>query len=439
MSQTNNIIERTAGYVTGLFEQHADRKLPFHNLDHTQGVVDAAGEIGRKSDLSPVELEIVTLTAWLHDIGYLFTYTNHEEKSAETAREFLQEESYPEKSLQRVVACILATRMPQQPSDRLEEVMCDADMSHLRRKDFIERSEALRKEWELYMNETVSDVEWKEQTLRFMKEHHYFTPYAQTKFQSTVEDHMSHLQEDLMESRAEQRETIPAELSETHKKNKKKLKKLKKKIGELEGEMQATLAPDADSLAKIRTSAARLDRGIETMFRITSRNHIDLSAMADSKANILISVNSIIISIVASLMLSKLETHPWLMVPTILLISVCLATIIASILATRPKVTSGTFTQEDIRAKKVNLLFFGNFHGVDLDDYERGVYSMMQDPDYLYGTLIKDIYFLGNVLGRKYKYLRISYNIFMYGLIVSVVAYTIAVIAGTPTTAEAPL
>jgi hypothetical protein len=162
------------------------------------------------------------------------------------------------------------------------------------------------------------------------------------------------------------------------------------------------------------------------MFRNTSRNHIDLSSMADSKANILISVNSIIISIVASLLIRNLATSQHLVIPTAILVTVCLCTIIAAILATRPKVSSGTFTQEDIDNKKVNLLFFGNFHGVSLDDYEKGMYSMMRDPDYLYGSLIKDIYFLGNVLGKKYRYLRISYNIFMYGLILSVVAFILA-------------
>ena len=171
------------------------------------------------------------------------------------------------------------------------------------------------------------------------------------------------------------------------------------------------------------------------MFRTTSANHIDLSSMADSKANILISVNSIIISIVASLLIGKLDTNPQMVIPTLTLISVCLATIILSILATRPKVTSGTFTQEDVEAKRVNLLFFGNFHGVGLDDYENGVYSMMQDPDYLYSSLIRDIYFLGNVLGKKYRYLRIAYNIFMYGLIVTVIAFAVAIISsGGPAT-----
>ena len=97
-----------------------------------------------------------------------------------------------------------------------------------------------------------------------------------------------------------------------------------------------------------------------------------------------------------------------------------------AILATRPHVTSGTFTREDIRAKRANLLFFGNFHRSSLEDFEWGMKEMMKDRDYLYGSMIKDLYYLGRVLGLKYRYLRICYSIFMYGMILVVIAFAIA-------------
>jgi hypothetical protein len=99
-----------------------------------------------------------------------------------------------------------------------------------------------------------------------------------------------------------------------------------------------------------------------------------------------------------------------------------------SILATRPNVTTGTFTREDIRQRKVNLLFFGNFHRSSLEDFDWGMREMMNDSDYLYGSMIKDLYFLGKVLGKKYEYLRLAYTVFMWGLIVSVLAYGIAIV-----------
>ena len=167
-------------------------------------------------------------------------------------------------------------------------------------------------------------------------------------------------------------------------------------------------------------------RGIDTVFRITSNNNQRLSTQADSKAHILIQVNSIIISVLLSLLLRKIEDHTNLEIPAIILLSVNLVTIIFSILATRPQIPTGTFSRADLEQKKVNLLFFGNFYRMNLEEYAAGMLQMMDDKDFLYGSLIRDVYNQGIVLGRKYRWLRMSYNVFMYGLIASVLAFVIA-------------
>ena len=148
--------------------------------------------------------------------------------------------------------------------------------------------------------------------------------------------------------------------------------------------------------------------------------------MADNKANILISVNSIILSIVLTVLFRKFNDAPFLIIPAFALTVTCLVTIIFSILATRPNVSSGKFTDEDVKNRKTNLLFFGNFHGMGLDNYLWGMKEMMKDGNYLYSSLIKDIYYLGVVLGRKYKLLRISYTVFMFGLIISIILFILA-------------
>ena len=148
--------------------------------------------------------------------------------------------------------------------------------------------------------------------------------------------------------------------------------------------------------------------------------------MADNKSHILITVNSIIISVVVSLLLRKLDTNNYLTIPAIILLLVSLITIVLSILATRPNIPGGTFTQEEVDNKKTNLLFFGNFYKMSLESYDEGMQKLMNDGEFLYGSLIKDIYNQGVVLGKKYKLLRSAYNIFMFGLIVSVIAFIIA-------------
>lgn len=172
----------------------------------------------------------------------------------------------------------------------------------------------------------------------------------------------------------------------------------------------------------------RPDRGIETMFRITSTNNQRLSDMADNKSNILITVNSIILSVIIALLVRKLDSNAQLVFPTSILLLTSLITMVIAILATRPSIPNGKYTDEELNSKKVNLLFFGNFYKMNLDSYSIGMKLMMEDRDNLYGTLIKDVYSQGVVLGRKFKLLRLAYNIFMYGLIVSVFAFVIVVI-----------
>ena len=99
---------------------------------------------------------------------------------------------------------------------------------------------------------------------------------------------------------------------------------------------------------------------------------------------------------------------------------------ILSILATRPNVTRGEFTKQDVKEKKVNLLFFGNFHKMELKDYEWAIQELVKDKEYVYSSLTKDLYFLGLVLNKKYKILRLTYNIFMVGMVISVIAFGIA-------------
>ena len=153
-----------------------------------------------------------------------------------------------------------------------------------------------------------------------------------------------------------------------------------------------------------------------------------LSNIADTKANILLSVNAIIVSLVLANLIPKLDnpSNTYLIVPTLIFVTVTVASIILSVLATRPNVTRGKFTKDDVANKKVNLLFFGNFHKMSLKDFEWAMGEMMQDREYLYSSMKKDLYFLGLVLDKKYKILRLTYSVFMVGIIVSVIAFAIA-------------
>ena len=161
------------------------------------------------------------------------------------------------------------------------------------------------------------------------------------------------------------------------------------------------------------------------MFRTLYRVNMDLSGLADAKANIMISINGLIVSILLAAISPKIDSNPILFVPTTLLLVACVISLVFAVLSARPRVRSEPVTLEHVRGGLANILFFGNFSNMVRDDFVTGMEELMGNPDNLYHTMILDIYGLGLVLRKKYRLLRISYTVFMIGLVVGVVAFII--------------
>ena len=423
MVDNRKILHDANEYVTAIFNEKIEDRFAFHNLDHTHFVLKACREIAHAYALAADELLILELAAYFHDSGYSGNdLSDHEKTSAEIAAGFLQMYQVPEETIAHVTACIQATRMPQQPHTLTEQILCDADLFHLGTDQFPEKTKLLRREYVEACGQQISKSEWRKRNIKFLQEHEYFTSYCRQKLNQKK-------QENLQKLLAKDGKHEGNEIKKTPDIHEESVKHERSEAHELPEVSETKKKPDTRTEAetpKKKPANERTERGITTMFRIMSSNHNDLSGMADSKANIMISVNSIIISILVSVLLGRLSYYTNLIIPTILLIASSLAAIIFAILATRPKVSSGRFTTDDIKNKKINLLFFGSFYNMKLDDYNWAMNEMMNDRSYLYDSMLKDIYYLGVVLARKYKYLRISYNIFMYGLVVSMLAFAIA-------------
>lgn len=164
-------------------------------------------------------------------------------------------------------------------------------------------------------------------------------------------------------------------------------------------------------------------RGIETMFRTSYRTNMDLSGLADAKANIMISINGIIISIILASISPKIDANPWLLIPTAVLLLGCLASMALAVLAARPRVSSQIISLDDVRTNNKNILFFGNFVSLREEDFVVAMKELLQNTDSLYVNMIRDIYGLGTVLQKKFSLLRKSYNMFMGGLILGVLLF----------------
>ena len=411
------ILDQVRAHVSSLFQTKKDERLIYHNLLHTEQVVKATVKIANHYQLSDHDFFIVNVAAWFHDIGYLTSCEKHEERGVALAKEFLESKGAEPELTSQVMNCILATQMPQRPVGLLEEIVCDADLFHLGSENFKERNKLIRKEAIAFIGRDIDKHEWRLKTIMLFEAHHYYTDYCIDLLAAKKEMNLNELKEKLIKDEHEKaREEKTGDSVQINTEHKTEIATTAYKVQKDKKEEKKEEKKKSD----------RPDKGIETMFRISSGNHQRLSDMADNKAHIMISTNSIILSVTLSVLLRKLEDNPHLIIPTLILLIICVVTMVFSILATRPTVPPGTFTTEDIQGKKVNLLFFGNFYRMALPDYVDGMQKMMEDRDFLYGSLIRDLYSQGVVLGRKYRLLRIAYNVFMFGIIASVLAFVLA-------------
>lgn len=164
-------------------------------------------------------------------------------------------------------------------------------------------------------------------------------------------------------------------------------------------------------------------RGVETMFRTSYRVNMDLSSLADAKANIMISINGLIVSILIASIAPKVDANPWLLIPTSIFLVGCVVSLVYAVLAARPRIQSNLVTLEQARQGKTNMLFFGNFAHINQNEFVLVMKELMQDPDNLYEMMITDIYGVGSVLQKKYRMLRTSYSAFMVALVIGVLAF----------------
>jgi len=396
------LLQKAQQYIDQYFASQVHRQLPYHNKSHTERVVDAVIKIANHYQLNEHDFFVVTIAAWFHDMGYYSgSAAEHEANGAAMAAAFLGQHAADDTSIEQVKNCILATRMPQTPSNLLEQIVCDSDLFHLGTKDFPELNKLMRKEAEERAGKEINKKDWRSHTIAFLQSHHYHTDYCQLLLNQKKQENLELLLK---------KQKAPAGIPEMP-----------------EVSPAVTVATPIKETAKAK-KPERPVRGIETMFRVASTNHQRLSDMADSKAHIMISVNSIILSVVIGLMARKLESFESLIIPTLILLTGSVVAVVFSVLATRPKIPNGYFTPEQLAAKSVNLLFFGNFYKMDFQHYYEGMQDVMNDGEFLYASLIRDIHSQGVVLGHKYKLLRVSYTIFMFTLIIAVLAFAITFI-----------
>lgn len=151
--------------------------LTYHNIQHTKIVLHNVQHIGKAENVSEHEQGLLNAAALYHDAGFLKTYQNHEEASCEIAREDLQLFGYTSEDIEAICKLIMVTKIPQQPGNRLEEIICDADLFYLGSNVYFETAETLYLEFK-HAGVVKDRAQWKAMQISFLEGHRFFTATA---------------------------------------------------------------------------------------------------------------------------------------------------------------------------------------------------------------------------------------------------------------------
>ena len=379
----HDIIEKSQKFVIQTFKEEFGEQFTYHNLDHTARVVEASSCLADTANLDDESREILIIASYFHDIGFYKNEKEHEKESAQIAKQFLLQNNYEETKVEKVVNCILATKLNWKGVDKLCLLLKDADLSGLSAEDYLEYNDRLRQELNFRYNNAITKNEWCKENIHFLQNHYYCTEEGKALF------------------------------SKKKKKNLKKLIKMDSKKSDKKKKKEPELLTIGSS------------KSAQTQFKTALRNHIDLSAIADNKANIMLSVNAIIITVGLPLLIDKILDNNLLIYPTILLSLTSLTSMIFATLSTRPIPMSGVTKMEDIDNKKTNLFFFGNYYKMNFDEYERAAQKVVSNNEILDNSITRDLFFLGRSLGLKYDKLRWCYNTFMWGVGLTVLSFIV--------------
>lgn len=379
------IMQKAKRFVHIFLVKHLPSHFVFHNYDHAEQTVAVAQDFSGKAML-PLEDELaLLLAAWFHDVGYVEGRKDHEERSVDIFQDFQKVESLPKKLTDSVIELILSTKEDAQTESLQQKILHDANWAWLGRKRFFRRGSLLRLERERCEGKTYTLQDWNEYLLELQLKQTFYTAWAKEEFDTRKNKNIAKQRENLL---------------------------------------------DAEKKTTRKITGKDFGRGVDTLYRVTLRNHINMSTIADGKANMIISINTLVLSILITAAAAAMSAGSFtiddnlsVFVPTLILMITALSAIIFAVFSAIPKVAGVDFTMSDVKENKVSLLFFGNFLRVSEPEFVNYLNDLKTDQESLYDDLSHDLYNLGRVLEKKYRLLNISYRVFVGGLVLSVLSF----------------
>lgn len=383
---TDILLGEVEVYVRRLLQEALPAAYLFNNLDRTLERVDQGRRFAGALALSEEDAEVLLLALWFRGTG--FTRGNDEPyaASAAIAKEWLSERQAAPGTIERVTTLIRRSAPGEQPQNRLDKVMHDIVWSFLGQKRFFGLSNLLRLERESLQNKTFPATEWQEQMRDLLVNSSYYTEYGRSEF-------------------------------------------LNRKVKNIAKQRKRLVKAQQNRIRK--QTGKDFGRGVDTVYRVAFRNHINLSRIADGKANMIITINTAVLSAGITIGALTMTSSSWLedltrnwplLLPVVLLMISSLAAVVFAVLSAIPKVSSKAFSEEELDQHQVSMLYFGNFLQLEEPTFVRYLRELKRDQEILYDDLSRDLYTLGVVLQKKYSLLTIAYRIFVVGLVLSLLS-----------------
>lgn len=403
------ILSQVEAFSTNLIVNELPDSVLYHDISFTHRMVASVKEIALNEAISQVDTELLIITAWLYSTGYRDAEMFKGKKifssciacTQQISKQFLDSINYNSDNTKIIFEILNNTTTNTTPNTILEKVFVDALYMDFARDKGLKYIKKMYQELLLFNDVTIAKKNWFQYMIELLENHHYITNYGKAELEPKKFLLIKDLKKNYHVLENIERIAVSKELGISED----ELKNLKKNLG----------------------NSKKIDiKTIQTVFKTTSNNHYKLNQMVDRKANIMISINAILISLLIGKVIA-----PTLSGLNIELIPVFIMTLAGgismfyAILAVKPDATHGEFSEAEIRSKQGNLLFFGNFHNMQYKDYEWAFLQMLNDRDYLFSSMIRDIYFLGQKIKKKHDRLRISLNVFLAGTTLTVITFLI--------------
>jgi uncharacterized protein len=179
-------------YMLGRLSRELPPTLYYHGHHHTQDVMDAAMIIAKAENTTDEERKLLRIAICFHDAGFIYVYRDHETKGCELAWDILPGYGFNDVQIERVCGMIMATRVPQNPQNHLERIICDADLDYLGRDDVFPIAETLFQELKIHAN--LNDPKkWNDIQISFLSGHHYHTEFSQKQRDPKKQEYLKQL------------------------------------------------------------------------------------------------------------------------------------------------------------------------------------------------------------------------------------------------------